>query len=260
MKFNPRAPARAAAILAINLLLIAVSSLARGATETPGLSPHGTELWEQYLASVPMDSLQEDCKPRLLPPLTAVPYRGVAVLYHGYTACPQQFFELARLLNERGFAVVLPLLPGHGRMWVDTAKGRVDQTQLLPTGLMGDSHNYQDYMTQVRALNAVAAEFSGEHVVGGLSVGGAMAAAAAVDRPKLWQRQLIISPFFEIRIEAIRMLFGAISNTDRLWRQADGGLCVNAANVFWLGRQLRAGARSGLPRAVWLGRCAGWDL
>ena len=40
--------------------------------------------------------------------------RDVAVLFHGMSASPTQFGEVARLLYERGYNVLVPRLPRHG--------------------------------------------------------------------------------------------------------------------------------------------------
>ncbi len=41
-------------------------------------------------------------------------YKGVAVLFHGFTACPSQWSQITTLLSERGYEILVPLLPGHG--------------------------------------------------------------------------------------------------------------------------------------------------
>jgi alpha-beta hydrolase superfamily lysophospholipase len=39
---------------------------------------------------------------------------GVVVLFHGFSACPQQYDVLGPLIAAEGFDVLLPLTPGHG--------------------------------------------------------------------------------------------------------------------------------------------------
>lgn len=57
-------------------------------------SPLGVEAdaaWRDYVDGLELEALQDGCRPfrSELPP--GVDYRGVAVLFHGFTACPQQY-------------------------------------------------------------------------------------------------------------------------------------------------------------------------
>lgn len=70
-----------------------------------------------------VDSLRRDegrgvnpeCRTRIVGPSDTSGRGPVIVLLHGFTNCPKQFDRLAASFAARGFAVVVPLLPRHGR-------------------------------------------------------------------------------------------------------------------------------------------------
>jgi carboxylesterase len=79
-------------------------------------------------------------------------------LVHGFTGSPYSLRPLGELLAERGFAVEIPRLPGHGTTW----------RELLPT-------RYDDWRAAVHAT-AKRLEERHEHVLlVGLSMGGTLA-------------------------------------------------------------------------------------
>ncbi|HEY9565305.1 MAG TPA: esterase, partial [Nocardioides sp.] len=54
------------------------------------------------------------------PELTNTPSQRVGVLLsHGFTGSPASMKPWGRFLAERGYAVEVPLLPGHGTTWQD---------------------------------------------------------------------------------------------------------------------------------------------
>lgn len=90
--------------------------------------------------------------------------RGGLLLCHGFTGSPQSMRPWAEDHAARGWAVELPLLPGHARTEQELAATR-----------------WQDWYGCVRDA---AWELSQEHgpiAVGGLSMGGALALALAAD-------------------------------------------------------------------------------
>ena len=90
---------------------------------------------------------------------------GVLVL-HGFTGCPQSMRGLAEAFGRAGFAVDLPLLPGHGTSVDD----------LLATGWPDWSAAAED------AYRALAARVD-KVVVAGLSMGGSLTASLASRHP-----------------------------------------------------------------------------
>jgi carboxylesterase len=93
------------------------------------------------------------------------PSIGVAVS-HGFTGSPHGVRAWAQSLADAGFAVRMPLLPGHGTSWQELARTR-----------------WQDWH---RAYDAAYLELEAEcdHVfTAGLSMGGALALRVAALRP-----------------------------------------------------------------------------
>ena len=91
-----------------------------------------------------------------------------ALVLHGFTGSPHSMRGVAHALAEQGFAVELPLLPGHGTAVAD----------LIPTG-------WDDWAgTAEEAYGKLAARVPGDVVIVGLSVGGAIASWLAADHPE----------------------------------------------------------------------------
>ena len=70
-----------------------------------GILDDGTEvLWQNYVKKATAGvSLQKGCEPTRFSSPANVPYRGVVILFHGFTACPQQYFELSPHLAAEGY-------------------------------------------------------------------------------------------------------------------------------------------------------------
>jgi alpha-beta hydrolase superfamily lysophospholipase len=202
-----------------------------------GLGPAGENAWKAYVDGVIANNppLQAECKPVRIPatlsgPLTAP--KGVVVLYHGYTACPQQFMNastigadgkpiqggLASRLSKEGYEVLLPLLPGHGRVAasrpageVDAKKNlwpRIDDTRDVP-GIVasGEQLANSGYTKLVETMNAVvAASTPVNKVVGGISVGAVLATHATLIATKPYTRALIAAPFYQAGDAQINLL------------------------------------------------------
>ena len=146
------------------------------------------ERWAAYLASVDADRLQPDCRPRLYEPPPGVAYRGTVVFFHGFSACPQQFFELAELLADAGYRTVLPLLPGHGLQFDDPGGDALDG---LP-----EAGNWRDAYDQLAlAVNGLMAYADAERVIGGLSVGGSASLFVNAQARDLYDRHIVFAPF-----------------------------------------------------------------
>ncbi len=220
---------------------------------TPGLSEHGQLLWEKYLQTLPWERLQEDCKPRIIP--ARGPYRGVATLLHGYTACPQQFFSLADKLSAEGFTVILPLAPGHGLRWTMKDGKKIDDNSGFPTALPTDDRGFgKVYAPFVGDMNQLAASFPGERVLGGISVGATIALHMANAAPDIWNRQIIMSPLLDATSNPLRQtldaimstgwnpLLGALLNTDIGWGQG----CEDERSLSYVQTYGREQTRAGI--------------
>lgn len=88
------------------------------------------------------------------------------LLSHGFTGSPVSLAAWARHLTEAGYAVSLPLLPGHGTTWQELAR--------TPWELWYDAYD--------RAYQQLA-ERTDRVVAAGLSMGGTLALRLAAHRP-----------------------------------------------------------------------------
>lgn len=163
----------------------------------------GNALWQKYvdntLSTYP---LQENCKPLRLS-TTSNP-KGVVVMFHGFTACPQQYFDIAADISRNGWDVLLPVLPGHGHANIE-----LEGTELPKLD------NFSAKTTQfVQEINNILVSYQApEKVVVGLSLGGAYALAAHTNAPNLYDRTMIIAPFFQAA-RGIRFVLGSINNVN----------------------------------------------
>jgi carboxylesterase len=99
-------------------------------------------------------------------PFTGSGPRTGVVVSHGFTGSPHGVRAWAQSLADAGYAVRMPLLPGHGTSWQELARTR-----------------WQDWHA---GLDAAYRELAGECdyvVVAGLSMGGALALRLAATRP-----------------------------------------------------------------------------
>ena len=176
---------------------------------SPNISNKGKALWEAFLQDEKSTSLQPACSSRKIEIPAGTPYKGSVLLYHGFTACPQQFFDWAQVLAKQGFAVYLPLIPGHGR--VRPAPGR-DNFQDMP--------NENDYWSKLSGftdrMNNILRETNGIRVVGGLSQGGALATWSAYSGKDLYKRALIMTPLFQLSNTFAKLIMSTASNLQKL--------------------------------------------
>ncbi len=164
--------------------------------------------WTAYVREATAARLQPGCVPFAVSPAPAVPYKGTALLLHGFSACPQQYLEVARRLSAEGYAVLVPLMPGHGRAYTTASGAAVDATDQV----VGDER-YRDYgVFAKRMADIVAAASPGKHVVMGLSVGGAVAASAAAQSPGTFSRVLLMNTFFDIASDLAALLTPVLSD------------------------------------------------
>ncbi len=105
---------------------------------------------------------------------------GGVLLLHGYTATPQQLRTWAMAFAQAGFAVEVPLLPGHGTV----------PDELVDT-------DWSDY---VRAADASYRKLAMRHqrvFVGGLCTGGNIAAWLAIHHPATTSGLMVINGHFK---------------------------------------------------------------
>ena len=123
---------------------------------------------------------------------------GVLVL-HGFTGNPQSMRGLAEALQGAGFAVELPLLPGHGTSVDD----------MLDLG-------WADWTTAAEAAYEALAERVDKVVVAGLSMGGALTLWLAARHPEI-AGIVCVNPVVDIgteMVDGVRQMLGG--GVDRL--------------------------------------------
>ena len=126
--------------------------------------------WVAYLEQYAEIELQDGCRPQLFEPGSGSDYRGTVVLIHRWGACPQQFEDLAELLALRGYRVMLPLLPGHGR----------PQSGRLPVNALPTEGNWQGaFESFAETVNGIVTYAGNQRVIGGHSFGAIVALAGA---------------------------------------------------------------------------------
>jgi len=93
----------------------------------------------------------------------------VVVLFHGLSDSPYYFSAIAPILHERGYNVIVPLLPGHGL---------IDAHDI-----MQDSALSEHWYRHVEQVMAIAPEFGSKVYIGGFSTGGALATKYTLHNP-----------------------------------------------------------------------------
>ena len=183
---------------------LAVAMLAHGCAQTarimddPAPATAGTERsetfyarWQAYVDWESELPFQDSCAPYLEEPAEGIAYRGSVLLLHGFSACPQQYYDLATLLAQEGFRTIVPLLPGHGRPYPAVEK---DDSGALP----GPNTWRSAYDAFAEQMNGIMEYADGDRVIGGLSGGGAAALYLTEHTRGLYDRNLIMAPFLAI--------------------------------------------------------------
>lgn len=135
----------------------------------------------------PLDPLKTS--PRVLGPDVC---GGTAVLLlHGFTGTPWEVLPLAESLAERGYAVRVPRLPGHGT---------TPEAMAFVTWRDWEAHALAE-------LDALAG--AEQVVVGGLSMGGLLAMRLALKRPRRVAGLVLLAPAVKLKgadVNALRLL------------------------------------------------------
>lgn len=116
--------------------------------------------------------------------------RRVGVLLsHGFTGSPASMRPWGEHLGSLGYGVAVPLLPGHGTTWQELNR-----------------HRWEDWYAAIgAAFDTLRAEHD-EVVVGGLSMGGALALRLAADRPDEVAGVMVVNPALATRRLDVRLL------------------------------------------------------
>lgn len=159
------------------------------------------KLWvgQEMLAN--SDKIQLNCRPKIVEPNG--PAKGAIMLFHGFTACPQQFYSIAEEFSKYGYRVYIPLLPGHG-----IEKSSEKEYRALPT-LNNAEKTFDAFIAQMEQI--MITETSSEKIIGGLSLGGMLATRAITRESHPYQRALIMTPFFKIN-DKLSNVIGGVKN------------------------------------------------
>lgn len=111
------------------------------------------------------------------------------LLSHGFTGSPASIVPWGRALAERGHTVRVPLLAGHGTRWQDLNATRWTDWY---DGLERELLELRDRCEHV--------------VVGGLSMGGALALRLAADHPETVDAVVVVNPALASRDPRLRLL------------------------------------------------------
>ncbi|BAY80165.1 phospholipase/carboxylesterase (plasmid) [Nostoc linckia NIES-25] len=112
----------------------------------------------------------------------------VFLFLHGFTAGPYQFEPLGKAFFNKGYNVLIPLQPGHGRSG--------DWSRQNPPPLPTDIQIYQQFLLEWLQIAKTLGE---QVVIGGLSSGGTLAAWLGLEHPQEIDRTLLFAPFFGSR-------------------------------------------------------------
>ncbi len=179
-------------------------------------------------------NLQPDCQPRYYPAHPEAPRRGMVVYLHGFSACPQQYYDVSERLALKGYDVFLPLLPGQGR----SALGKDDYVKDLPSKrTLQKPAQHPAYLEFVQDINALAAASTGERILAGLSGGASLATGAAVagqtEQGNIWTRLLLYSPYYRIPgvLEPLTEFLGLTNPGTRILNDWGDGCRANRARL-----------------------------
>jgi carboxylesterase len=122
------------------------------------------------------------------PELTGGRRVGV-LLSHGFTGQPASITPWGEYLAERGYAVEVPRLPGHGTTWQEL-----------------NTLTWADWYGEItRSFEKLAAE-NDAVVVGGLSMGGALVLRLAADQPDRIAGVVVVNPALATKRLDVKLL------------------------------------------------------
>ena len=110
------------------------------------------------------------------PELTGGRRIGV-LLQHGFTGSPYSMKPWGRALAEKGYAVEVPLLPGHGTQWEEL-----------------NSLGWKDWYAETSRAFEKLRDENDAVVVGGLSMGGSLVLRLAADHPDAVAGIVLVNP------------------------------------------------------------------
>lgn len=174
-------------LLAAGMVLFSCKPRAFNSSETmaAGSDADIDEVW-RFMRAEHLKDIQSQCEPQRFSPPANVKRRGVAILLHGFSACPDQYDVLGPQLASAGYEVFVPLFPGHGAKPL-TNSPRKDDVEGVPRVGAG-------WGPMVARINEIGQKFSGERVLVGLSHGSNLALRAIQVSPNLWSKAFLMAP------------------------------------------------------------------
>jgi carboxylesterase len=122
------------------------------------------------------------------PELTGGRRIGV-LLSHGFTGSPYSMRAWGQHLADRGYAVEVPRLPGHGTTWQEM-----------------NTTSWDDWYAEVERAFHRLAETNDAVVVAGLSMGGALVLRLAADHPDRVAGIVVVNPAVATKRKDVRLL------------------------------------------------------
>jgi carboxylesterase len=111
------------------------------------------------------------------------------LLSHGFTGTPSSMRPWAEFLHERGYAVSVPRLPGHGTRWQDL-----------------NLTTYADWYAEVEAAFEKLQSECDQVFVAGLSMGGCLALNLAVEKGRDVAGIILVNPAVNSERKDIKLL------------------------------------------------------
>lgn len=132
--------------------------------------------------------------------------KGVITMYHGFTACPDAFKEIAQEMVNLGFVVIVPLLPGMGLNLgynCNSSPGICVSHGTNPSEIPTSKEAYFAWSRDILAITRQEADLVDAEdraddfkiLAMGLSVGGALAIYAAQQPDSPFQKVLTVNPY-----------------------------------------------------------------
>jgi len=218
-------------------LVVEVVSLRRQARSNQTNAP---ALWNAYVQRINQEysrisGVQSACEPQYHKRTTRY-YNGAVMLFHGFTACPQQFERLVPLLTSKGYDVFLPLNPGHGYVSSTDRSGNAeDYIDAVP-------NQRSPYTVFVQEMDDIMKATSKQKILMGVSLGGQL--AAHVGQKGGYDRQLLAAPMVSMvglmdRLINLLRITPSLNHKRQSWgegcenerRMGRAGICQFTASI-----------------------------
>jgi len=178
----------------------------------------GLSSWQAYVCSaIGNNAVDPTCWPqRRYSRCRAGAAHGVVAFFHGYTACPDAYNEMAEVLQDACLHVYSFLSPGHGHPLVlGAAGGPGVYGRFNLTGLPTTRQPYIDFAEHAAAIiseEITTIRFTARPVVAsiGLSLGAPIATVAAV-HTSVFTHMVLMSPFFGVTSSGVDDVLAPIS-------------------------------------------------